>query len=85
MMFWNNNKTNPIPNSIAENTKKKKVKDNIFKLSYMRPTNKAIAYKDIHNISAVSRRCKAVFVLTTTLNIIKKKKKKRRFKLSTVI
>jgi len=29
----NNNKTKPIPNSIAENIKKKNVKDNIFKLS----------------------------------------------------
>ena len=33
MIFWNNNKTRPIPNSIAENTKKKKVNDKIFKLS----------------------------------------------------
>jgi hypothetical protein len=33
MIFWNNNKTSPIPNSIAEKTKKKKVKDNKFKLS----------------------------------------------------
>ena len=33
MIFWNSNKTKPTPNSIAENTKKKKVKDNRFKLS----------------------------------------------------
>ncbi len=32
-MFWNNNNTKPIPNSIAEKTRKKKVKDKIFKLS----------------------------------------------------
>ena len=32
-MFWNNKRTRPIPNSIAEKTKKKKVKDSIFKLS----------------------------------------------------
>ena len=32
-MCCNNNKTNPIPNSIAENIKKKNVSDNIFRLS----------------------------------------------------
>jgi hypothetical protein len=46
-------RTKPIPNSIAEKIKKKKVKESIFKLSYTRPTNKTIAYKVIHSNSAV--------------------------------
>lgn len=31
--FWNNNNTRPAANSIAEKTKKKKVRDSKFKLS----------------------------------------------------
>jgi len=33
---------NPIPNSTADNTKKKKVSDNKFKLSYIKPADKTI-------------------------------------------
>lgn len=43
MIFWNSKSTKPIPNSIAEKTKKKNVKERIFKLSYTKPTNKEIA------------------------------------------
>ena len=32
-IFWTSSKTKPMPNSTADNTKKKKVKDNKFKLS----------------------------------------------------
>ena len=31
--FWNNKIIKPMPNSMAEKIKKKKVKDNIFRLS----------------------------------------------------
>lgn len=85
MIFWKSNKTRPIPNSIAEKTKKKNVKDNIFKLSKIKPTNKTIAYKEIHKISAVKSKWRAVLVFMKTLNKIKKKKINKRFKLSTVI
>lgn len=85
IIFWNNNKTKPIPNSIAEKTKKKKVKDKIFKLSYTNPINKTIAYKVIHNNSAVNNKCKEVLVLIKILNKIKKKKRNNIFKLSTII
>ena len=32
-IFWTSNKTRPIPNSTADSTKKKKVKDKRFRLS----------------------------------------------------
>lgn len=32
-MFWNSNKTSPTPNSMAEKTRKKNVKESRFKLS----------------------------------------------------
>ena len=32
-MFWTSNKTKPIPNSTADRTKKKNVRDSKFKLS----------------------------------------------------
>ena len=76
----NNNKTKPIPNSMAEKIKKKKVNDNIFKLSYTRPTNKTIAYKVIQRSSAVSNKCKAVLVFISKLPSIKKKNINKVFK-----
>ena len=42
-VFWNNNKTNPNPNSIADKTRKKKVSDKRFKLSKTRPIKERIA------------------------------------------
>ena len=42
MIFWNKSKTRPTPNSIAENTKKKKVSDNKFKLSKTSPIKRTI-------------------------------------------
>jgi hypothetical protein len=41
-MFWNNNKTKPKPNSIAEKTKKKKVKERTFRLSKINPIKRTI-------------------------------------------
>jgi hypothetical protein len=67
-------KIKPKPNSIAEKTKKKKVNDNKFKLSKIKPTKSTIAYKVIHSISAVSNKCKAVFVFKIKLKNIKLKK-----------
>lgn len=84
-MFCKSNKTNPNPNSMAEKTKKKKVKESTFKLSKIIPIKKTIAYNVIHNNSAVSNKCKEVFVLIKILKRIKKKNKNNIFKLSTII
>jgi hypothetical protein len=83
-MFWNNNKINPIASSIAENIKKKNVRDKIFKLSKVNPIIRVKAYKVIHANSAVNNRWRAVFVLMKILKIINNKKKKSKFKLSTI-
>lgn len=74
-----------MPNSIAENTKKKKVKESIFKLSKINPTSRTIVYKVIQSNSAVRSKCREVFVLIKILKNIKKKKKNNIFKLSTII
>lgn len=84
-MFWNKSKTRPIPNSIAEKTKKKKVKDKIFKLSKIKPKNNVIAYKVIQRISAVNNKWRAVLVFIKILNKIKKKNKKSKFKSPKII
>jgi len=85
IIFWNNNNTSPIPNSIAEKTKKKKVRESIFKLSKIKPINKTIAYKVIQSNSAVSNKWIAVFVLIIILNKIKKKKRNNMFKSPIII
>lgn len=85
IIFWINNKIKPIPSSIAEKTKEKKVKDNMFKLLYTNPINNIKVYKVIHKSSAVRRRCKDVLVFINILKIIKKKNKNNIFKLSTII
>lgn len=41
--FWSNNKTKPIPNSTAERTRKKKVRESTFKLSKIKPESNEIA------------------------------------------
>ena len=79
-MFWNKSKIRPIPNSIAEKTKKKNVKDKTFKLSKITPIKKTIAYKVIQSSSAVNKRWRLVFVFTIILNSNKKKKKINKFK-----
>lgn len=68
------NKTSPIANSTAEKIKKKNVKDNILRLSKIKPTSSARAYKVIHKSSAVNKRCKVVFVWIINVENIKKKK-----------
>ena len=57
--FWIRSNTKPIPNSTAERTRKRKVSDNKFKLSYEIPKDNVKKYRVIHSISAVNRRCKA--------------------------
>ena len=62
----------PRPNSTADKIKKKKVNDNMFRLSNTRPINKHVIYKVIHSNSAVSSRCSAVLTFSAILmNIIK--------------
>jgi hypothetical protein len=48
--------TNPKANSTAENIKKKKVRDNKFTLSNIKPITRTITYKDIHKSSAVNNK-----------------------------
>lgn len=62
----------PIPNSTADKTKKKKVKEITFILSKKDPRVKTMTYSVIHNNSAVKSRCKADVTLTTILDINKK-------------
>lgn len=85
IIFWINKRTNPIPNSTAERTKKKKTKESKFKLSYKKLISKTKQYKVIHKISAVKSKCREVVELTKILKKINKKKKKSKFKLSTII
>ena len=75
-IFWNRSSNNPIPNSIAEKTKKKKVKDTKFKLSKIKPIISIIIYRVIHKISAVNNKCRLVLIFIITLKINKKKKEK---------
>ncbi len=82
--FCINRITRPTANSIADKTKKKKVNDKIFKLSYKRPTTKVIPYKTIQMSSAVKSKCSAVFVLMKTLNSSNKKKTNNKFNVSTI-
>jgi hypothetical protein len=72
-IFWVSISTKPIPNSIADNTKKKKVSETKFKLSNKVPIDSINKYKVIHKSSAVKRRCRAVvtFVLILTKRIKK--------------
>ena len=74
-----------MPNSIADKTKKKKVKDNKLMLSKKNPITKTIAYKVIHINSAVNNKWIEVFVLIIILKNKIKKKKKKIFIVSTII
>jgi len=65
-----------MPNSTADNTRKKNVKDNKLMLSYKKPTAKVIMYSVIQSNSAVNKRCKAFETLVTMLKSNKKNKKK---------
>jgi len=75
-----NRRIKPTPHSIADNIKKKKVNDKIFKLSKANPTNTTTIYKVTHNNSAVKSRCRVVFVFTIIVPKIKKKKRNSVFK-----
>jgi hypothetical protein len=72
-MFCINIMTRPIPNSTADNTKKKKVKDKKLTLSYNSPIESESTYSVIHSISAVNSKCRAVFTFTIIVVSIKKK------------
>lgn len=75
----------PIPNSTADSTKKKKVRERTLILSKVNPKTNEIEYKVIQRISAVSSKWAEVLVLIKRLKNIKKKNKKKIFKLSTII
>jgi len=68
--FCTKSRTNPTPNSTADKTRKKKVKDKKLALSYTIPKDNTSTYKVIHKISAVSSRCNAELTLIVILTII---------------
>lgn len=73
MICWTNIIIKPKPNSTADKIRKKNVKDNILRLSKIKPINKHNMYNVIHNNSAVNNKCSAVFTFKAILvNIIKK-------------
>jgi hypothetical protein len=55
--------TSPIPNSTADKTRKKKVKDKRFILSKTNPTEITIIYNVIQSNSAVNNKCSALQTL----------------------
>ena len=77
-MFCRSIITNPIPNSTADKTKKKKVNDNKLTLSYKNPTERTIIYRVIQSNSAVNNRWSALETLLAILKISKKNKIKYR-------
>ena len=77
--------TKPKANSTAENIKKKNVKESILTLSKIKPTSKTIIYRDIHNNSAVKRRCRAVLTFSIIVRKKMKNKIKTRFKSPNII
>ena len=78
-IFCRRIRTNPIPNSIADRTKKKNVRESKLILSYKNPIERTIKYKVIHKISAVNNRCRALLTFRATLR--KKRKKIIKYKL----
>ena len=83
--FCNKIVINPIANSTADSTKKKKVKDNKFILSYKNPIDKTTIYNVIHSSSAVNNKCIELTTLLLILSNIKKNSKKYKFKSPTII
>lgn len=79
-IFWISIITSPIPNSTADKTKKKKVKDKKLTLSYSSPIDNESTYNVIHSISAVNSKCSAVFTFTIIVTSIKKKIRENRFR-----
>lgn len=72
-IFWINKIIKPTPNSTADRTKNRKVKESKFKLSYEIPKDSVKKYRVIHKISAVNNKCKAelTFIHTELKIIIK--------------
>ena len=75
-IFCNKIITNPIPNSTADKTKKKKVNERRLILSTRNPTERTITYKVIHSNSATNNKCNELEILKEILNKIKKKRTK---------
>ena len=84
-IFWSSIVINPIANSTADNTKKKKVNDSKLILSYKNPTDNTTIYNVIHNNSAVNNKWIELTTLLVILKNIKKNNKKYKFKSPTII
>ena len=72
-MFCINIITRPIPNSTADRTKKKKVRESKLELSYIKPIDNTTIYKVIHRSSAVNNKWREFDMLFVILKNIKKK------------
>ena len=73
-MFCSKIITKPIPNSTADKTKKKNVRERRLILSVRNPRDKTIRYNVIQSISAVNNKCNAFEILNDILKSIKKNK-----------
>ena len=78
-MFCTKIITRPTPNSTADKTRKKNVKDKKFALSYKIPRDRTKTYKVIHKISAVNSKWRAELTLIDILAIINIKNRIYRF------
>lgn len=77
--------TSPKANSTAEKIRKKNVNESRFTLSNINPTNNTMIYNEIHRSSAVSNRCRAVFIFITMVRKKKKNRIKIKFKSPNII
>lgn len=66
-VFCIDKRSKPIPNSIAEKMRKKKVKEIKFMSSIAYPTKSVNAYNITHSISAVNNKCKKEMMLVERL------------------
>ena len=64
--------TKPIPNSTADNTRKKNVNDRKLTLSYKNPIDSDNMYRVIQSISAVSNKWRAVLTFMIIVTSIRK-------------
>ena len=64
--------TRPIPNSTADKTRKKNVRDKKLTLSYRKPIDKDNIYKVIQSISAVNSKWSAVLTFMIIVTSMRK-------------
>jgi hypothetical protein len=70
-IVWSSSSTRPKPNSIAENTKKKKVNERMFRLLKVTPIKRAIAYNVIQSNSAIKSKFRELLLFSSKFKNIK--------------